>query len=171
MYQSIKNKGVFSKDNFLSLMLFEESLDELEIFVKMEPLRELCFDFTTELISKVNCYKFNDDEGVFRIAEALNSNFWRNSNSKNMTKEDKKYEHELINSKMDNKNNKNNDFNKELNIVNDEKINNILDEEQNIVNNSGNNLINEKLESKIPYNELLDNDFELINKLSELKEK
>ena len=30
---------------------------------------------------------------------------------------------------------------------------------------------NEKINSKIPYCELLDNDFELINKLSELKEK
>lgn len=168
MYQLIRNKGVFTKDNFLSLMLFEESLEELEIFVRMEPLRELCFDFTTELISKVNCYKY-DDEGIFRIAEALNSNFWRNSNSKN-TKEDKKYEHELIKSKNDNINNKNSDFNNESNIVNDEKEcnnkNNILEKESN-----ENEIKNEKLESKIPYNELLDNDFELINKLSELKEK
>ena len=59
IFSKFKNNGFFTT-NFLCLMIFKESLDDLESMVKMDELRDICFDFNIEIISNIFNYKPNE---------------------------------------------------------------------------------------------------------------
>lgn len=74
----------------LFLLCFREKLASLEEYNDLVPLKEFCCDVFVEIVSDVFNYKDIDagnvdltlDDGILRVNDAIQSNFWKNTSTK-----------------------------------------------------------------------------------------
>ena len=138
-------------------MLFKESINELESLVDMNELRNLTFDYTTEIIPSIYSYGEEDEVGVFRLAQALSTNFW---SSAIMIKKDLKEESKF--------NNIESQFDQISNEINSNF--NTKDKEKNYdLENKKNKELEPDSDTNKNYINLVENDDELIKKIIDIK--